>query len=62
MKQHFIQSALKEIVRVQGVSKIIYAPPLGGLILFITSTLDTMDILRIKGICDKWSVPFEVVA
>ena len=61
MKQHFIQSALKEIVRVQGANRIIYAPTLGGLILFLTSSIDTMDILRIKGICEKWRIPFEVV-
>jgi hypothetical protein len=61
MKQQFIQSAIKEIVRVQGANRIIYAPALGGLILFLTSAIGTMDILRIKEICEKWRILFEVV-
>jgi hypothetical protein len=56
-----VKSAIKEIVRVQGAYKILYAPALGGLVLFVGSAIDTLNILKIKAICERWNVPFEVV-
>jgi hypothetical protein len=61
MRQQLIQSAIKEIVRVQGAYKILYAPALGGLILFVGSAFDTLNILKIKAICERWKIGFDVV-
>jgi len=52
---------LKEIATLQGINKVIYTPA-NGLIIFLSSFyIDVMDILKIKGICEKWKISFTVI-
>jgi len=60
-KSSDFSSRIKEIATLQGINKVIYTPA-NGLIIFLSSFyIDIMDILKIKGICEKWKISFTVI-
>ena len=52
---------IKEIATLQGINKAIYTPTHGLVILLSDFHLDIVDILKIKGICERSDVQFTVI-
>jgi hypothetical protein len=59
MNPTLIKNALKEIVLIRGVKAVFN--PAYGLIFSFCLSMSVFDVLKIKEICEKWGVPFEVV-
>jgi hypothetical protein len=53
---------IREITKIEGVDKILSVPSVyHGLIFFVNSAIDVMNLLKIKEICSNKNIPFEVV-
>jgi hypothetical protein len=59
MNPTLIRNALKEIVLIEGVKAVFN--PAYGLVFSFHLAMSVFDVLKIKEICERWGVPFEVV-
>ena len=59
MHPTLIRNALKEIVLVRGVNAMFN--PTHGFVFSFPLAMSVFDVLKIKEICERWGVPFEVV-
>jgi hypothetical protein len=59
MNPTLIKNALKEIVLIKGVKAVFN--PAYGLIFSFCLSMSVFDVLKIKEICEKWRIGFDVV-
>ena len=61
MKTKIIKTAISEIVKIQGVNKIIYDKATNYLSLFSGGGVGSDDLFKIEMILKKWSVNYGIV-
>jgi hypothetical protein len=52
---------IREVAQLRGVEKIIYLSLTLGIIFFIRSDIDGIELLKIKTICNRYKVKFKIV-
>ena len=58
----FNQQTIRNITKIEGVDKILSIPSIyKGLVFFVHSDIDVMNLLKIKEVCEQDKVDFEVV-
>jgi len=61
MKTKIIKTAISELVKIQGVNKILYNRATNYLSLFFGGGVGSDDLLKIEMILKKWSVNYGIV-